>query len=295
MGRFQKTITALAAVATTSVLLMSAACGNISAVNAAESTGPTITVGVESNVPGLSVQQGERWSGFDVDVAQYVAHGLGYAPKEIIWKNVPIDQRAQMLDNGSVDMIVGTDAITPEHQQNVDFAGPYLIGGQQLMVTKSNTSISGVASLPGKSVCTASGSLPAQIIASTFGSKVTLVQLPTYTQCVTALLSGSVDAVTADGIVLAGLKKAKGDGYLKIVGKPFTRDDFGIAVKKNSPHLVSQINKTLGQMIRSGVWQSDFESAMAGTGYTLNDQWNKPSQLDAQDSDETVQWNGTDS
>ena len=48
-------------------------------------------------------------------------------------------------------------------------------------------------------------------------------------------------------------------------------------------------------MIRSGVWQSDFESAMAGTGYTLNDQWNKPSQLDAQDSDETVQWNGTDS
>lgn len=276
-----------AALLTGIMTLFCSACGNISAVNAAESTGPTITIGIENDLPGLSLQQGNQYSGFAVDVAEYVADQLGYAPKEIIWKNVPIADRATMLNDDAVDMIVGPYAISNTHKQNVDFAGPYVSTGLKLLVNKTNTSITGPQSLAGKTICTAAGTVAAQEITKNFGTTVHLIQYPTYAQCVTALLSGTVDAVAADGIILAGLNSTKGDGYLKIVGQPFTKDYYGIAVKKNSPGLVYQINQALKKMVSTGTWKRDFNTALANTGYTMNTAWNLPTTSDAQISQET--------
>ena len=82
--------------------------------------------------------------GFDVDVAKYVAKKLGYSEDEIVWKESPSKQREAMLQNGDVDYIVASYSITDERKKVVDFAGPYFVAGQDLLVRKDETGIDGV-------------------------------------------------------------------------------------------------------------------------------------------------------
>lgn len=70
-----------------------------------------------------------------------------------------------MIQNDQVDYIVATYSITDSRKEKVDFAGPYLITGQSLLVRNDNTDITGAASLANnKRLCSVSGSTPAQKI-----------------------------------------------------------------------------------------------------------------------------------
>ena len=125
-----------------------------------------ITVGVKFDQPGLSVKKPDgTLAGFDVEVARYVAAELGYAPERIAWIEAPSGQREMLLRNGQVDYVVATYSITDSRRQKVDFAGPYLLAGQSLLVRADNTDITGTASLQRhKKLCSVSGSTPAQRI-----------------------------------------------------------------------------------------------------------------------------------
>lgn len=259
------------------VLAGAAACGE--PVNTAESTGPTVSIGVAYDLPDIGLAQGDSHSGFDVDVARYVAHKLGYANKEIVWKQATTSNRAQMIVDGTADLVIDSYDITPEQSKVVDFAGPYLITDQRLMVRKGDTSLMSDSQLPGKSVCVAQDSEAAQVIESTYGSSVKLVELPDDAQCATALLSGTVDAVSADDVILYGLAQAKGEGHLTVVGGSLAQHKWGIAVKAESPHLVDEINQALHDMVVSGVWKADLEDSMEGSGYKIDPKVNPPANL----------------
>lgn len=263
-----------------------AACGN-GMQNAAESTGPTVTIGISTDLPYLSLQEGSKYSGFDVDVAEYVAQQLGYSYKQIIWKQVPPSERVQDLNDGVVGMIIGDFPITAQNKQEVDFAGPYLVQGQKLLVNAKDNSITSPADLAGKSVCVTSGSPAEQVLKNALGSSVSIRALPSAPQCVTELLDGSVKAVSAGGVMLSTLNKFKGGGYLKIAGSRFATEYMGIAVKKNSPGLVYQINKDIKLMMTSGVWERDLKATVGQSGYEVTP-YNMPSSLSAQDSQETA-------
>ncbi|HUL98154.1 MAG TPA: transporter substrate-binding domain-containing protein, partial [Mycobacterium sp.] len=62
------------------------------------------TIGVKFDQPGLSMKNPDgSMSGFDVDVAKYVADQLGYKPDEIEWKEAPSGQRETLIQNGQVE------------------------------------------------------------------------------------------------------------------------------------------------------------------------------------------------
>lgn len=251
-------------------------------------TGPTVRIGIKFDQPGLSLKDGQKYSGFDVDVAEYVANVLGFSPRQIQWVQTSDTQRETVLANGQVDFVVTSYSIDQERKKNVDFAGPYLVAGQDLLVRKNETSIKGPQDLSGKKVCSVSGSTSAQVIKNSFTPRVSLLELPGYGECVTALISGTVDAVTTDDIILRSLARAKGAGSLRVVGRPFTRETYGIGVRKGSVHLMQKINTALKKMISSGVWRQDLDQATRGTGYKPNPQWNPPTQMNAEDSDHDV-------
>ena len=73
-------------------------------------------------------------SGFDVDVATYVAKELGYTEDKIEWKESPSAQRETLIQNDQVNFIAATYSITDARKEKVDFAGPYLVTGQSLLV-----------------------------------------------------------------------------------------------------------------------------------------------------------------
>lgn len=256
------------------------ACGNGSS---SESDASKITIGIKFDQPGLGYKDGDKYTGFDVDVARYVAKQLGYSEDQIEWKETPSAQRETMLQNGDVDMILATYSITADREKSVDFAGPYFVAGQDLLVRSDDKAITGPSDLDGKKLCSVTGSTSAQTVKEKYANKVQLMEQAGYAQCVTALISGTVDAVTTDDVILAGLAAAKGSGKLKVVGKPFTEEKYGVGIKKGDTSLKKKINAALKKMIEDGSWQKALDSATKGTGYTPNAKFNPPTEFDTTD------------
>ncbi len=204
-----------------------------------------IVIGTKFDQPGLGLKKPDgTMSGFDVDVATYVAGKLGYSPDQIEWKEAPSAQRETLIQNDQVKFIAATYSITDSRKKKVDFAGPYLVTGQSLLVRADNTDITGKASLNNnKKLCSVSGSTPAQKIKNKF-PKVQLQQYDTYSACVEALKNGAVDAVTTDEVILAGYA-AQDPGAFKIVGNPFSEERYGIGLKKGDTALCTKINDAI--------------------------------------------------
>ena len=260
----RRALAALAAVACTMSL---AACD-------ADESGK-IRIGIKFDQPGLGFKKSGTYVGFDVDVAKYVAKKLGYSEDEIVWKEAPSKQREAMLQNGDVDMILATYSITDERKNAVSFAGPYFVAGQDLLVRKDDHSINGPEDLNGKRLCSVTGSTSAATVKEKFASEVQLMEQPGYAECATALFSGIVDAVTTDDIILAGLASAS-RGKLRVVGKPFTQEYYGVGIKKGDTALAKKINAAIAEMIKDGSWERAIADNTEGTSYTPNAEYNPP-------------------
>ena len=252
------------------------ACACVFAVSAcgADETGK-IRIGIKFDQPGLGFKKNGTYVGFDVDVAKYVAKKLGYSEDEIVWKEAPSKQREAMLQNGDVDMILATYSITDERKNAVSFAGPYFVAGQDLLVRKDDHSINGPEDLNGKRLCSVTGSTSAATVKEKFASEVQLMEQPGYAECATALFSGIVDAVTTDDIILAGLASAS-RGKLRVVGKPFTQEYYGVGIKKGDTALAKKINAAITEMIKDGSWERAIADNTEGTSYTPNAEYNPP-------------------
>ncbi|MGO4974469.1 glutamate ABC transporter substrate-binding protein [Bifidobacterium boum] len=260
--------TACAAVCALACVLSVSACG-------ADDEAGKIRIGIKFDQPGLGFKKSGTYVGFDVDVAKYIAKSLGYSEDQIIWKEAPSKQREAMLQNGDVDMILATYSITDDRKRVVSFAGPYFVAGQDLMVRKGETGINGPQDLNGKRLCSVTGSTSAVTVKEQFASKVQLMEQPGYAECATALLSGIVDAVTTDDIILAGLASAS-RGRLRVVGKPFTVERYGVGIKKGDTKLASQINNAITEMIQDGSWKRAIDDNTKGVAYTPNAKYNPP-------------------
>jgi len=228
--------------------------------------GNTIVVGTKFDQPGLGLRNPDgSMSGFDVDVAKFVAKELGYTEDQIEWKESPSGQRENLIANDQVSYIVATYSITDARKEKVDFAGPYLITGQSLLVRADTTDITGAESLANnKKLCSVSGSTPAQRIKDKYPG-VQLQQYDTYSACVEALKNGAIDAVTTDEVILAGYA-AQSPGVFKVVGKPFSEEKYGIGLKKGDTDMRTKINDALAKMEKDGAWKAAFEKNLGPAG-----------------------------
>ena len=267
--------TALLATASIAVLGVStlAACGSDSGGGGGDDG---ITVGIKFDQPGLGLKEGSKYTGFDVDVATYVAKKLGYNEDQITWKQTPSPQREQMLQAGQVDMIVATYSITDERKQKVDFAGPYFIAGQDLLVRSDDDSITGVKSLSGKKLCSVKGSTSARNVKADVPG-VNLQEYDTYSKCAEALANGAVDALTTDNTILAGYAAQPAyKGKLKVVGKTFSEEIYGIGIKKGDKDRCTKINDALKTMIDDGSWQKAVDANFGPANFKVDTKHNPP-------------------
>lgn len=222
-----------------------------------------IRVGVKFDTPGLGNRPAGTTEpvGFDIEIAKLVAAHLGFSTEQIEWVETASINREAFIQNGNVDYIVAIYTISDKRKKVIDFAGPYYIAGQDLLVQQDST-ITGPDDLTGVRVCSTDGTVPAQRIADEH-PEADLVTYDAYAKCVSDLNSGSVDAVTTDDAVLRGSVSQSG-GKLKVVGQPFSEEPYGIGLKKNDQALRDAINDALEESIKDGKWLEAFE-------YTLGD------------------------
>lgn len=270
---------AVAAMAAAAALTLSACGGGSDGGSGSDSSGgadaESVRIGIKFDQPGLGFKDGEEYTGFDVDVAKYVAGELGYDEGQIEWVSTPSANRETMLANKQVDMIFATYSITDKRKEQVKFAGPYFIAGQDLLVPV-DSDISGPEDLNGKNLCSVTGSTSAQKIKDKFASEVNLQELPGYAECVTAMQGGTIDAVTTDDIILAGLAAQPAyQGKFKVVGNTFSEELYGVGLNKESDKC-EDINAAITKMIDEGAWKEALEKNTEGTGYEPNSKLNPP-------------------
>jgi glutamate transport system substrate-binding protein len=238
--------------------------------------GDTIRIGIKFDQPGLGFKDGDTYTGFDVSVAKYVAGELGYSEDQIEFVESPSAQRETMLQNGQVDMIFATYSITDERKEVVSFAGPYFVAGQDLLVAADDTSITGPEDLEGKNLCSVTGSTSAQRIKDEHAAGTNLLEQPGYSECVTALTAGTVDAVTTDDIILAGLASiAANEGKVKVVGNPFSEENYGVGLPKDSDQCQA-VTDAINKMLEDGSWQTALDENVGASGYVPNPDLNPP-------------------
>jgi len=246
-----------AAVGVMALALSMTACG--------KSDDKKLTIGVKADQPGLGLQTGTTYSGFDIEIAKIVAKGLGFAEKDIVWKTTVSTNREPYLQQGQVDLVVATYTINDDRKKVVDFAGPYYTAGQDLLVP-ANSTITGPDQLAGKKVCSATGSTPAKRIQTDY-KQASLQQFDSYSKCVTALAGGQVDAVTTDDIILAGYAaQDQYAGKFKVVGKPFSTEPYGIGLKKGDTERCNKVNDILKKAAGDGSYKKAWDDTLGKSG-----------------------------
>ncbi|CAL9429292.1 ABC transporter glutamine-binding protein GlnH [Streptomyces sp. enrichment culture] len=236
--------------------------------NSGSGGGDKIKIGIKYDQPGLGLKEPDgSFSGFDVDVATYVAKELGYEPDQIEWVETKSADRENALARGDVKFIAATYSITDERKEKVDFAGPYLLAHQDLLV-KKDSDITEATDLNNKKLCSVVGSTSAQNVKDDFAPKAQLKQVGTYSECVAALQSGAVDALTTDDSILAGFAAQKQyQGQFKLAGLKLSNENYGIGVKKGDTETVNKINDALEKMVSDKSWNKAVEENFGPASY----------------------------
>ncbi|MFE6975125.1 glutamate ABC transporter substrate-binding protein [Streptomyces sp. NPDC057682] len=225
-----------------------------------------LRVGAKEDQPYLGEKDPATgvYSGFDIEIARMMAASLGFDPKTIRFKTIASANRETALQNGQIDYYVGTYTINDMRKKLVGFAGPYYMAGQGLLVRTDENDIHGPQDLAGKTVCSAAGSTPYQRIAADY-PKADLVAYDTYSICVDNLLTYQVDVVTTDDAILLGFA-AKAPDEMKVVGKPFSEEPYGIGVPRSDNALRFALDDALEANEKNGNWKKAFEATLGLSG-----------------------------
>ncbi|MFF3766882.1 glutamate ABC transporter substrate-binding protein [Streptomyces sp. NPDC001922] len=228
-----------------------------------------ITIGIKFDQPGVGLKTPDgKYTGFDVDVATYVAKELGHDAKDIEWKQAASADRENLISAGDVDFVVASYSINDERKQKVSFAGPYFLAHQDLLVRADDKSIKSAKDLNSKKLCSVTGSTSAQNVQKELAPKADLQQLGGYSECLTGLENKTVDALTTDDSILAGFAAQKEhQGKFKLAGLKLSDENYGIGLKKGDTKLQGKINKALEKMVKDGSWEKAVKKNFGEAGY----------------------------
>ena len=219
-----------------------------------------LIVGTAFDIPlfGVKNPTNGKVEGFDADIARLIAMKITGSDKNIEFVQTSSENREPFASTGKVDIVAETYSITPPRQKVINFAGPYYIAGQDMLVQKDNTTIKSVGDLNGKTVCAVSGTVTKDnVLRNAPQAKVTEFQ--DGKQCVEAIKDGRFDTYVDDDVTNVGEVLLAPD-KLRLVGAPFTKEPYGIGIAKTSTDLLDFVNGVLKTAISDGTWQKIYDA-----------------------------------
>jgi glutamate transport system substrate-binding protein len=213
----------------------------------------TIIVGVVEDSPGFAVGDLNP-AGFDIDLMNAIGAGL-HTP--VTSKPFTVPDRERMLKSRNVTIAIATYSITPSrNQRGIDFAGPYMVSPQALLIRADDTSITTKDSLRGKSVCTEAEGTGAGVTIP--GANMT-TKPPTTKECVDNLRAHNTDAVFTDALILYGYARAD-PGKFKVVlpGVFGELQYYGIGLPGHHHADCLKLNAVISDYLRTQ-WRHDFQ------------------------------------
>ncbi|MFF7297689.1 transporter substrate-binding domain-containing protein [Streptomyces sp. NPDC008265] len=186
--------------------------------------------------------EGGRLDGFDIDLVKAIAKDILGDENAVIYRAIPTSQRIPALQEGRVDIVVRTMTINCKRLEDVAFSTAYFEAGQQVLAPKGSPITGYDASLKDKRICVASGSTAETALkAQSYGAAP--VTVANQLDCLVRLQLAEVDGIITDNALAAG--QAAQDPSVRLVGSPFTREFYGVAMNKDASDLVRRVNKVL--------------------------------------------------
>lgn len=193
--------------------------------------------------------------GFDIDFVSQVAKAIFGDPSKVQLVVITAADRIPVLQNRTVDIVVRAMTMTCARWNDIAFSSVYYQAGQKILVPKGSTATT-LADLSGKKVCAPAGTSSLAKLAD-FPSVIP-VPADTHTGCLVMFQQSTVDAITGDDTVLAGLVDQ--DPYAFVPpGAPITSEPYGIGFNKDDRGFVQYVNRVLGDMRSDGRWQASYD------------------------------------
>ncbi|MCG5432904.1 ABC transporter permease subunit [Mycobacterium sp. MYCO198283] len=207
-----------------------------------------LRVGTEGVYPPYSFHdptQGGQLAGYDVDVARAVGDKLGVRVEfvETSW-----DSMFAALEAGRFDIVANEVTITPERTAKYDLSEPYSVAQGVLVTRADDRSITSLADLKGKRSAQNPTSNWAQV-ARDAGAQV--VSVDGFSQAISALRDGRVDAVVNDSLTLIAYRAENPGAPIKVTDIGGERSEQAFAARKDSGYL-PELNAALGQLRADG-------------------------------------------
>lgn len=202
--------------------------------------------------------------GFDIDIGIEMARELGVKPVfvDTFWPSI-----IPALKLGRYDIIFGGMSVTEERKKEVDFADPFMVTGQTILLDIKhkgkvlsykdlNSEAFTVASKPGT---TGEQSVKKMIPNCRY------IAFDTEELAAKAVLDGKADAFVYDFPYNAVFMTMYGKDKLVFLDKPFTEEPLAWAIRKNEDTFVTFLNEFLQKIKSDGrfdlIYKKWFESA----------------------------------
>lgn len=190
------------------------------------------------------------FSGFDIDVMQFIADGLDLELTVVPTAFAPI-QSGAALNASQCDVAASAITINDERKANLDFSDPYFDSEQSLLVP-DGSDITSIEDLAGKKVGVQDATT-GQAYATDNAPEADIVAFPDDGKMLQAIKAGAVDALLQD-LGVNALHQA--NGGFTIVETYDTDEQYGFAIKKGNTALLDAVNEQLAEMRDSGEYDT---------------------------------------
>lgn len=205
-----------------------------------------------------------EYAGVDIDLAKKIAKDNNLKLKIV---NMSFDSLLGALKTGKIDIIISGMTSTPERKKQVDFSDSYMMTKNIMLVKKDKVNeYKDIKDFNNKKVGAQKGT-EQEKIAQTEIENASITSLSRLPDVILALKSGKVEgAVVEKPVAEAYLKQNPKLGISNVKFNEEEKDTV-IAVPKDSPKLLSQINKTIKEVIDKGL----IDKYMTNAANAMND------------------------
>lgn len=212
-------------------------------------------IGIDPSFPPFESDDGKgNLKGFDIALADQMAQDWSIQNETAIriqYVYTGFDGLYDALKAEQFDAILSALPYDPKRTEDVRFSHAYFNGGPLVVVRESENNVNSWYDFQDKRIGVELGSS-----GDSFARKwqrrlrYSLLEFNTPKDALDALGKGQVDGVFVDAIAVEDYKRE--EGRIKAIGKPLTDELFVIAVRKDTPTLLQQINAVIDAMKTDG-------------------------------------------